>query len=136
VFRDLPASQLAALTDVMHHLDKAPPSPRANRRKSVRHALHTTLDAILLNNEEKPQIKIFTRNISTAGLGFVCRRPFKMGERIAFYLQCLREERKIVVAQVTFVRYVRRGMYEMGAEFIQTVRESEATEALRRMVTV
>ncbi|MGN6366746.1 MAG: PilZ domain-containing protein [Phycisphaerae bacterium] len=134
MFRDLSADQQAVLSEVLLHLDKMPPSPRANRRRAIRHGLRTTMEAILVGEEQNPRIRIFTRNISTSGIGFVSRRPFKQGEKIAFGFQCAGEERKIILAKVTFVRYVRRGMYEMGAEFTDAMRESAAPAAMQRMI--
>jgi len=128
------AEQFAVVAEVMQHLDRSPPSARANRRKAQRIDVRTTMSAFLLNHENHPSVRIFTRNISTSGLGFVSRRPFKLGESIAIPLKWPNDERKIIVAKITFVRYVRRGMYEMGAEFQQAVRESDAPAALRQIV--
>ena len=139
MFRDLSATQLAVITDVIQHLDKV--LPGSSQRESGSRQIGSPrladdawrqFSSIAMKTS---RFRIFTRNISTAGVGFVSRRPFRLGDRIAFVLGSLREERKIIVAQVTFVRYVRRGMHEMGAEFIQAVRESEAPTALRRTVT-
>ena len=134
MFRDIPSDQLAIITEVIRHLDQSPLSPHASRRKAPRCDVRTAMSAILLDKENHPRIRIFTRNISTSGIGFVSRRPFKPDERIAFDFNHPNAERKIIIAKVTFVRYVRKGMYEIGAEFLKAVRESEAPSALRQKI--
>lgn len=113
----LGARQLQQITDVLHALDAQPPHPKENRRQRARANLRVALVVSLLEAPAAPQIKLYTRNISTTGLGFLCQRPFHRGELAAVHLALGQPTDKLVLGRVIFCRYVRMGMYETGLLF-------------------
>jgi hypothetical protein len=88
-----------------------------NRRRQPRIAMRTKMSLILLSGLAPSSVEIFTRNISSSGIGFVCRRMFRAGERVVVPLRIPRIPPKMVLARVTFSRYIGGGYHEMGAEF-------------------
>ncbi len=85
---------------------------------------------IVLSDRGLPSVKIFSRNLSKSGIGFICRRPFNKEERIAVSFEMPGQPAKLVLARTTFSRYVRGGVYEMGAEFIECVTDSNAEDRI------
>jgi hypothetical protein len=134
MFKGTPSKQSALLSDIMRQLDDVPPDPAASRRRARRCDVRTSFSAILVDIEQHPQVRIYTRNISTSGIGFVSRRQFKIDERIAVAIKWPNAEGKILVAKVTFSSYIRKGMYETGAEFQHALLESQASTTLKRLI--
>jgi hypothetical protein len=119
--------QLAQIAEIIQHLDRSPARPGANRRRQPRANVRATMSAILLSEERQSTVRIFTRNLSTSGIAFVSRRPFKPGEKFALSFAIPDAMSKLVLTNVTFVRYARGGMYEMGAEFVECVERTDAS---------
>jgi hypothetical protein len=116
------SEQLSRIDEILRQLDQSPlGSDQANRRRTARVKIHTAMSAVVVMHSGNLDITIFTRNISTSGIGFVCRRFCKIGERVALFFVLPDRSPKMVLAQVTFARYVRGGMYEAGAEFIECI---------------
>ena len=113
--------QLQKVQGMLDHLDHNTPQDMENRRKSPRLPVRMSLTASLLSGPAPTNVDIFTRNFSMAGFGFVSRRMFGKDERIAIYIKFPNDQSKLVLARVTFGRYIRNGLYEMGSEFLECV---------------
>ena len=122
MIRNASNDQLSRIDDILRQLDQSTEDKtQENRRRAPRIIIHTTLTALVLSHGGNLSLRIFTRNISTSGIGFVCRRFCREGERLAICFSLPDRPSKMVLAQVTFSRYVRAGLYEAGAEFIECI---------------
>ena len=113
--------QFQKIRDVLEQLDQLPNTDMENRRKSPRISIHTTMAVSLLSSNAPTTVEVYTRNISLAGFGFVSRRMFRKDERIALLLTFPSLPSKLILARITFVRYISNGLYEMGSEFLECV---------------
>jgi hypothetical protein len=113
----------AMLEQLDMHLREERPE---NKRKIDRVKFRTSLTAVVLHTSKPVPVEIFSRNISLAGMGFVSRRLFQRGERIAISLDVQRLPAKLILGRVMFGRYVCDGLYEMGAEFIESITVSDS----------
>jgi hypothetical protein len=123
---DVNQEQLLKIEALFQQLDYAPSSDAENRRRSPRLNVRLPLTAMLLSADILSPVSIFTRNISISGMGFVSRRLFKINERLAVKLQVAHLPCRLILARVTFSRYASGGLYEMGAEFIECIRDRQA----------
>src|ERR1700743_1092763 len=90
--------QLAHFTTIVDKLDQHPVSTDEIRlRRAARINIRTPVDAVLLSIENLPTIKIFSRNLSTSGIGFVSRRLFKPRERFVLVFPVPDELPKLVL---------------------------------------
>jgi hypothetical protein len=122
VFANASSSQLARIDAILGQLDQSQgPNSNANRRRAQRMNIRTEMRAQVLSEISDATLSIFTRNLSTSGIGFVCRRMCKVGERLALTFELPGKPRKLVLAKITFCRYVPGGLYDAGAEFIECV---------------
>jgi hypothetical protein len=122
LLRNATNDQLSRIDEILRQLDQSVPTKeQENRRRSPRIIIHTTLDTYVLSPGGNLGIQIFTRNISTSGIGFVSRRFCKVGENIALSFILPDRSPKLVLAHITFSRYVRAGLYEAGAEFAECI---------------
>lgn len=78
-----------------------------------------SLPVMLLGQAGMPSVPMHTRNISTSGIGFLSKRVFKKGEVIGVHLLAGHRISKLMLCRVTFCRYVRSGLHEVGAEFVE-----------------
>lgn len=113
--------QLAQVQEILAQLDRQSRPDQTNRRKTARLTVRMPLDMIVLSNSAHPTLEVFTRNISTAGIGFVSRRLFKNGEYLTLEFSIPGSPPKLVLTHVTFCRYIKAGLYEVGAAFIEAV---------------
>jgi hypothetical protein len=119
--------QLAKVTEIVSGLDAHLLDAKAeNRRQRPRLKIRIAMSLILLGGTAPSPVDIFTRNISLSGMGFVCRRMFRKGERIVVPLKIPAISPKMVLAQITFSRYIGGGFYEMGAEFLECAQDARA----------
>lgn len=119
------SEHLAQIKEILRQLDAAPGAKDVqNRRRAKRLKICVEIEGFILGATTDASIRVFTRNISTSGLAFVCRRPFKSGERVAFSFHVPGQTPKLVLAKVSFVRYIRSGIYEMGAEFLESINDA------------
>jgi hypothetical protein len=120
--------QLEKVNGILQQLDHATTQKTAeNRRQAPRVNVRLPLEAFLLGPTSRTPIQIFTRNLSVSGVGFVSRRLFKDQERIAIRLRVKNMATKLCLARVTFGRYLSAGMHEMGAEFLECVKDTGHT---------
>ena len=120
----LTQEQVTKVSVILTRLDAQLPTPKQNRRHASRLTLRMPLQVLLLSStgDRIPTpVDIFTRNISPSGMGFVCRRMFTADERIVVALHLDKVPPRLLLARVTFSRYVRGGLYEMGAEFLACI---------------
>lgn len=113
--------QLGKVNDILQQLDERLQNPATENRRAPRVAVRLPMTVILLSATAPSPIGVFSRNISQSGLGFVSRRLFSREERIAISLHIPKLPSKLIFARVTFGRYVSAGLYEMGAEFLESV---------------
>jgi hypothetical protein len=131
VIANVSAEQLAQLQDIIKQLDRvAALGDDSKRRRSVRMNIRMPLTALVLVTVGQPSIHIFSRNISTCGIGFVSRRPFKIGEPIAISIRLGEQPSKLVLTKTTFCRYLRSGLYEMGGEFVESILDSTGKDRI------
>ena len=121
-FATVTSDQKAKIAEILKLLDQIPvPASIENRRGASRVRARMPIDVFLLTVRGVPTLTVHTRNISTRGIGFVSRRAFKMGELVVFDVNIVPAVAKLVLARITFARYVRDGLYEIGAEFEESV---------------
>ncbi|HUO07528.1 MAG TPA: PilZ domain-containing protein [Phycisphaerae bacterium] len=125
----------AVVADLLRELAIGPAPSGAEKRGAPRKRAERAFAAVLLDEPSQPRVAIVTRDISISGVGFISRRHFRDGERFAIGIEGFGGEGKILVARVAWSRYLSKGMSLMGAAFLQAVKESEASIALRRAVT-
>jgi hypothetical protein len=73
---------------------------------------------VLIGLSGHPKVRIFTRNISTGGLGFLTYREFHKGEYVVLPLGLPGGRTKLCFVLAQFVRYISGGLYEVGVEFL------------------
>ena len=116
--------QLARLKDILVRLDQhIKDRATDNRRRIPRVAMRIPLTISVINSHIAGTVEIFTRNISGSGMGFVSRRLFRDGERIVIPFRIPKLPHKLVLARVTFGRYLQSGLYEMGSEFLEAAKD-------------
>lgn len=122
----LSVDQRSKIGAILRLLDQVPtPAELQNRRGAPRLRVRIPVQAHLLGLIGCPSIVVYTRNISTRGIGCVSRRPFRQGEYIALDIDVVPSLAKVILCQVTFSRYLREGLYEVGAEFQEAVARAE-----------
>lgn len=121
MFANASNEQISQIQAILVHLDQGATARADNRRRACRVNIRTGMKALLLGQDAKTNVTIYSRNISTSGIGFVSRRMFKVGERVAVPFEVKDHPHKLVLAKVTFCRYVKSGLYTIGAEFIEAI---------------
>lgn len=122
--------QLAKITEIVSHLDEHLLGlDQENRRRLPRVTMRMEMTVVLLTGIAPTPVDIYSRNISVSGMGFVCRRMFRAEERLALSLRIPKLPAKLLLARITFGRYIGGGLYEMGAEFLECVADTRAGEA-------
>jgi hypothetical protein len=122
LFANATTEQIARIEEILRLLDQQRTDASANRRRADRINIHASLTAMVLaDNGTDASLQIYSRNISTSGIGFVSRRMCKKGERLALSFDLPGRPHKLVLAKVTFCRYVRAGLYDAGAEFLECI---------------
>lgn len=122
MFANISNEQLVQIQEILARLDRGPlQSLSTNRRRAQRINLRTAMMAIVFHTTGPQEVKIFTRNISTSGVGFISRRPFKPEERVVIPFEVPGQTGKLVLAKLTFARYIPGGVYDAGAEFIECI---------------
>lgn len=116
---DISEHELREIYQILQSLDNTPPPPEANRRAHARSAWRFAGAVILIGLSARPTICMVTRNISTGGFGFVSSRPFTKDELFAICLPPTTGSRKAVLCAARFCRYIKKGKYEIGAEFVE-----------------
>ena len=94
-----------------------------NRRRAARVNVRMPMAAVILGGVNPAPVQIYSRNLSVSGIGFVSRRMFKREERVVIRLNVNNLAKKLILARVTFARYVTGGIYEVGAEFLECVQD-------------
>ena len=126
--------QLDKITDIIAQLDEQLlEADKENRRHQPRVAMRTQMTIILLSGINPAPVTVFSRNISSSGMGFVCRRMFRAEERIAIPLRVTKLPAKLVLARTTFGRYIGAGFYEMGTEFLECVSDARGESGISRI---
>ena len=113
--------QFQKVRDLLEHLDGQIAKGPANRRRANRLPVRMPMTLTLMTGSTTAPVEIFSRNFSQSGFGFVSRRLFCSNERVALVLKFPNQTTKQILARVTFARYIRNGMYEMGTEFLECV---------------
>jgi hypothetical protein len=121
------SEQEEKLRQILTHLDERLGQTDAENRQRMRLPLRMTLTVTVLSGIAPAPVEIFTRNISASGLGFVSRRLFHRNERLVISLRIPNLPGKMLLARVTFGRYVQGGIYEMGSEFLESVADPRGT---------
>jgi hypothetical protein len=111
--------QHARVREIVEQLDHLQAKDAENRRKAPRVPFHLAMAVTVLTGTTPTQVEVFSRNISLAGIGFVSRRMFRREERIAVLLEFPTLPPKLILARITFGRYISQGLYEMGSEFLE-----------------
>ena len=127
------AEQLERITEIINNLDGPVENTDVKRRRQPRVKFRAHLTVTLLSGTAPAPVEVITRNLSLSGVGFVCRRMFRQGERLAILLRVQKLPPKLILARVTFGRYVSGGLYEMGAEFVECISDARAAAANPRI---
>lgn len=124
--QELTHTQKHRIEEILRSLDQTPPGAAVtNRRGSARVNARLTITTHLLSVAGHPTMSVHSRNISTSGIGLMSRRPFRKGEYMAVELFVLPKFAKLVLCEVTFNRYVRDGIYEVGCSFREAITREE-----------
>jgi hypothetical protein len=125
--------QIERLKDILLQLDEhMKGGDRENRRRLSRVALRMPLIISLMTGAEPAPVEIFTRNVSSSGMGFVSRRLFRGDERIVVPFRIPKLPQKLVLARITFGRYLQSGLHEMGAEFLEAMTDTRGKSQIPR----
>jgi hypothetical protein len=131
VFSNVSRAQLSQIREILEQLDQGPIHyADDNRRHAHRLKIRGKMDAIILSAPGLPWVKIFSRNLSTSGIGFIARRPFNRGERVAISFELPAQAPKLVLSRTTFSRYVGGGVHEMGAEFVECITDTKGPDRI------
>jgi hypothetical protein len=131
VFANATNDQLSQIQDILQQLDRAPvTNGDANRRRADRLKIRSEMVVTVLSATGLPSVKIFSRNLSKSGIGFISKRPFNKGENVAVSFEMPNQPAKLVLARTTFSRYVRAGVYEMGAEFLECIADTKGVDRI------
>jgi hypothetical protein len=125
------SEQRSQIHAILESLDRGNAGASQNRRAAPRLPIRMGLPAIVLLGAgavAAAPVRIYTRNISRSGVGFVSRRMFKPNERLALSFQLPGHPPKIVLAQITFARYLRDALYESGARFLEAIADTAGLE--------
>jgi hypothetical protein len=114
-------SDLREISGILETLDTAPLHPDANRRTRPRVPCRIAAAVTLIGVTTRPSIHMVTRNVSTSGFGFISSRSFSPDEMFVVYLPPNAGVRKVILCGAKFCRYLQKGRYEIGAEFIEAV---------------
>ena len=113
--------QQARVQAIIERLDERLRHPEKDNRRASRVAARFALRVILLTGLKPVPVDVFSRNISASGIAFVSRRLFQAEERVAISLQIPNLPSKLILARITFGRYVQGSLYEVGAEFLESI---------------
>jgi len=116
------------VSKIMKGIDRLSEPKQENRRRRDRVELQATLQVTLLINAALPQIRIMTRDLSIAGMGFLSRRPFQLGELVAIHLKVDGFRGKLILSRTIFCQYSRAGMHQVGVEFVAALPCKEGKE--------
>jgi hypothetical protein len=129
------AEQLEKITDIVSRLDSNLVAEDAdNRRRLPRVSMRTRMTLLILGGIAPTPVDVFSRNISSSGIGFVCKRMFRPEERVAIPIRIPRTPPKLLLARITFSRYIGGGLYEMGAEFLECVADISGSGPVERFI--
>jgi hypothetical protein len=112
---------MGQIHSILESLDRVLKEPGENRRGAPRIPVRMGLAATVLGGPALAPMRIYTRNVSRSGIAFLSRRLFAPGERLAIAFHLPNQPAKLVLAQVTFGRYVRQALYESGARFVESI---------------
>jgi hypothetical protein len=113
--------QVLKVRAMLDQLDHNTPEEMSNRRRAPRLPVRMSTTVTLLTSPAPTKVDVFTRNFSMSGFGFVSRRLFRNNERIVILIQFPGGQSKLILSRVTFGRYIRNGLYEMGTEFLECI---------------
>lgn len=117
--------QMNQIHAILESLDRGIKEAADNRRAAPRINVRLGLMATPLVPGPTPaSMRVYTRNLSRSGVAFVSRKLFKRGERVALSFKLQGQPAKLVLAEVTFCRYVRNALYEAGAQFVESIADS------------
>jgi hypothetical protein len=122
------AEQFQKVRELLEHMDSQVSKDAKNRRVAPRLPVRMSMTVSLLGSHGVTSVEVYSRNFSISGFGFVSRRLFRTDERIAIVLTFPNQTIKQILARVTFGRYIRNGMYEMGSEFLDFVSNPKNSE--------
>jgi hypothetical protein len=126
------AEQFMKVRELLEHMDSQVPKDAKNRRRAPRLPVRMPMTITLLGSHGPTSVEIYSRNFSLSGFGFVSKRLFRSDERIAMLLVFPNQTSKQIFARITFGRYIRAGLYEMGSEFLDSVSNPKNPEAFPR----
>ena len=106
---------------ILESLDREPTPAAANRRVKPRRTCRFAGAVKLIGVASLPEIRMVTRNISAAGFGFISSRSFATEELFVLLLPVVEGERRVLLCISRFCRYVEKGKYEIGAEFLDKI---------------
>lgn|GEM_PF-2954983 len=108
------------IEEILQTLDSQNTREMENRRNAKRLNLRISVRATVFMHNTTPNVRVYTRNISTSGIGLVTKRVFRSGE--LFVLEFILPDRpaKMLLAKTKFCRYLSGGLYELGAEFVES----------------
>lgn len=130
MFANATTEQITQLKDIIEQLDRGARPTESNRRESPRIKIRSALDAVLLSMTGQPSLTVYSRNLSRSGIAFLSRRPFTVGERLAIPFNIPGKPYKLVLTTTTFSRYVRSGMYEVGARFLECIPDTRGRDRI------
>lgn len=117
--------QIFDITSILENIEEEPSSKKdKERRRAPRMPLHTPLHVTILTGNLGPTpcvVNVVSRSISASGIGFVGRRMLRQNERVAIAVHLPQVPARLILGRIAFCRYLKAGLYEMGAEFLATV---------------
>ena len=119
--------QIARIQEILRQMDEHLQSPSSDNRSAPRVNVRTPMTVNFLSGAGASPVDVFTRNLSISGIGFVSRRMFRTEERVAISLKIPKLPAKMILARITFGRYINNGLYETGAEFLECIADARGS---------
>ncbi len=90
---------------------------------------HRLLHAELISDPTRPLVPVHARDLSAAGMSFVCRRPLRVQERFVIKLPYRNLPGKLALCVVEHCSYAAQGLHLVDVVFeeVQTLTRADST---------
>jgi hypothetical protein len=118
---EVSAEELQQVNQIFQALDQLRDNAPHEKRLCPRYNFPTAHAMMVTSLPGKTHCKVFPRDISRSGIGFLSRRSFKVGELFVVVLSHTLGTERALLSRAVFCRYTSQSMYEIGAAFESTI---------------
>ncbi len=119
--QEFSAQELHQVDQIFKALDQLRDATGHEKRGAQRGIFATAQGMILTSLPARTRHKMFPRDVSRSGIGFLSRRPFKPSERFVITLPHPSGIERVLLCKTVFCRYTSKSMHEIGAMFEATI---------------